>query len=63
MVPQEYYLARTLCRYVYNHFPYDGKTQITIDENHRIVAIVCSFQNTEKEQLEQLVNTMVIFDK
>ena len=55
MVPQEYYLARSLCRYVYNHFPYDGKTQITIDENHRIVAIVCSFQNTEKEQLEQLV--------
>ena len=55
MVPQEYYLARSLCRYVYNHFPYDGKTQITIDENHRIVAIICSFQNTEKEQLEQLI--------
>ena len=55
MVPQEYYLARTLCRYVYNHFPYDGKTQVTIDENHRIVAIICSFQNTEKEQLEQLI--------
>ena len=55
MVPQEYYLARSLCRYVYERFPYDGKTQITIDENHRIVAIVCSFQNTEKEQLEQLI--------
>ena len=54
-VPQEYYLARSLCKYIYNVFSYDGKTQVTIDEDHNIVAIVCSFQNTKKEQLEQLI--------
>jgi len=54
-VPQEYYLARSLCKHIYNVFPYDGKTQVTIDEKHNIIAIVCSFQNAEKEQLEQLI--------
>jgi len=54
-VPQEYYLARSLCKHIYNVFPYDGKTQITIDEDFNIVAIICSFQNAEKEQLEQLI--------
>ena len=54
-VPQEYYLARSLCRYVYDVFPYDGKTQVTIDENSNIFAVVCSFQNAPYEQLRNLV--------
>ena len=53
-VPQEYYLARDLCRFLYERFPYDGKTQITTDD-HWITHIVTSFQNVEKEQLEQSV--------
>ena len=53
-VPQEYYLARDLCKFLYERFPFDGKTQITTDD-HWITHIVTSFQNTEKEQLEQSV--------
>ena len=53
-VPQEYYLARDLCKFLYERFPYDGKTQITTND-HWITHIVTSFQNTEKEQLEQSV--------
>ena len=60
-VPQEYYLARNLCRFLYDRFPYDGKTQITADE-HWITHIVTSFQNTEKEQLEQSVVEYMDFE-
>ena len=60
-VPQEYYLARDLCRFLYERFPYDGKTQITTD-NHWITHIVTSFQNTEKEQLEQSVVEWMDFE-
>ena len=54
-VPQEYYLARDLCRYVYDVWPYDGKTQVTIDEKFNIVAVVCSFQNATYDELHHLV--------
>ena len=54
-VPQEYYLARDLCRYVYDVFPSDGKTQVTIDEDNNIYAIVCSFQNATYDELHQLL--------
>jgi len=54
-VPQEYRLARSLCRYIYEKFSYDGKTQITTDKYKNITHIVASFQNVSKEELEQLV--------
>jgi len=54
-VPQEYYIARHLCRHLYEKFPYDGKTQITTDD-HWITHIVTSFQNTETEELKLAVN-------
>tara|TARA_Y100000310_G_scaffold325825_1_gene389914 strand:- start:44 stop:997 length:954 start_codon:yes stop_codon:yes gene_type:complete len=54
-VPEEYKLARSLCRYIYEKFSYDGKTQITIDKYKNITHIVASFQNVSKEELEQLV--------
>jgi len=54
-VPEEYRLARSLCRYIYEKFSYDGKTQITIDKYKNITHIVASFQNVSKEELEQLV--------
>ena len=54
-VPEEYRLARSLCRYIYEKFSYDGKTQITIDKYKKITHIVASFQNVSKEELEQLV--------
>ena len=53
-VPQEYYLARDLCSFLYDRFPYDGKTQITTND-HWITHIVTSFQNTVKSELELAV--------
>ncbi len=54
-MPEEYRLARDLCCYIYNEHKYDGKTQITLDSKKNIIAIVCSFQNVEKEVLEQMI--------
>lgn len=47
LVPQEYYLARQLNRYIYSKYPFDGKTQITLDDND--VRVVASFQNAPKK--------------
>lgn len=52
MVPQEYYLARKLNYEVYKKFPFDGKTQVTLDGKK--VRVVCSFQNAKKEELEDI---------
>ena len=54
MIPQELYLARQLCKRIYKLYPYDGKTQITLD-NGEIKTIVASFQNAPKESLEQII--------
>lgn len=48
-VPQEYYMARELNRFIYGKFPFDGKTQVTINGND--LYVVCSFQNAPKEDL------------
>ncbi|MCA9352841.1 methionine adenosyltransferase domain-containing protein [Patescibacteria group bacterium] len=56
MVPQEYYLARSLCEYLYALYPYDGKTQITINNKHEITVIVASFQHSKTEELQNHVN-------
>ena len=56
MIPQELYLARDLCKFIYNKFPYDGKTQITLNEKNEIVAVVVSFQNSKKSDLKTLIN-------
>ena len=52
-VPQEYYLARKLAQEIYNRFPFDGKTQVTI--NGSKLNVVASFQNAPKEDLEKIV--------
>lgn len=59
MIPQELYLSRSLCKYLYAVFPYDGKTQVTINENNEIVSIVSSFQNTKKEELKRYIKSWV----
>ncbi len=54
-VPQEYYLARKLNKFIFEKYPFDGKTQVTIrGDNLRIVA---SFQNTPAQELEKMVKT------
>lgn len=58
-VPQEYYLSRELNKFVFGKYPFDGKTQVTLDNNR--VRVVCSFQNVAEEELEKLVKEF--FDK
>lgn len=56
MIPQELYLARGLCKFIYNLHPFDGKTQITLNDNNEIETIVASFQNVSKDELYAHVN-------
>jgi S-adenosylmethionine synthetase len=53
-LPQEYFLARELNKFIFEVFPFDGKTQITLDRNR--VRVVASFQNAPTTELYQLVN-------
>ncbi|MCX6737711.1 MAG: methionine adenosyltransferase domain-containing protein [Candidatus Parcubacteria bacterium] len=53
-IPQEYYLARSLCQFIYKRNPTDGKTQITLKDN-KIISLVASFQNIKKVNLEKLI--------
>ena len=46
-VPEEYRLARSLCRHLYDKFPYDGKTQVTT-RGDRNIFVVTSFQNVDR---------------
>ncbi len=55
MVPTEFYLTRLLCKFLYEKYPYDGKTQITINDDRTINTIVASFQNTTTEELRESV--------
>jgi len=59
MVPQEYYLARSLCRFIYEKYPYDGKTQITLGDDSNISTIVASFQNAHSYDLRELVDEWI----
>ena len=54
-MPKEYELARGLCQAVYKKYPYDGKTQVTINEAREVTSVVCSFQNAPKADLLKLV--------
>ena len=56
MIPQELYLARSLAQFVYAYFPYDGKTQITLDEDNKIKTVVASFQGVDTNTLVNKVN-------
>ena len=51
-LPQEYFLARELNKLVFEFFPYDGKTQVTMNGNS--LRVVCSFQNAPQHKLEEL---------
>ena len=53
MVPQEYYLARKLAQRIYEEYPFDGKTQVTLLDGGK-ARVVASFQNTTTKKLEDL---------
>lgn len=50
LLPLETVLARKLNQYIYEKWPYDGKTQVTLSDN-RIMSIVASFQNAKHDEL------------
>lgn len=55
MLPAETILARQLNQFIYNHFPHDGKTQITL-KNGKIQAVVASFQHAKSKELKDLID-------
>lgn len=54
LVPQELYLARNLCRKIYEKFPFDGKTQITLNDG-KIHGVVASFHNAKSAELKEII--------
>jgi len=61
-LPMEYELARNLCMKIYEQYPFDGKTQVTID-NGKVVAVVASFQNTKNDELFSFVKKEIESDE
>jgi len=57
-LPLEYSLARNLCQKIFEVYPYDGKTQVTIDSG-KVKAVVASFQNTKNDALLDLVKNNI----
>jgi len=53
-IPHELFLARQLCQLLYAEFPFDGKTQITLDAGE-ITAVVASFQNAPASVLRERI--------
>lgn len=56
LLPLEVVLARRLNQHLYEKWPYDGKTQVTLADG-KIVSVVASFQNAPSAELEQEVQT------
>ena len=53
-LPLEVVLSRSLNRYLYDQWPHDGKTQITL-KDQTIVGVVASFQHARTSQLQAAV--------
>lgn len=54
LMPLEVMAARSLNQFIYARHPYDGKTQVTIEDG-KLKAIVASFQNVSSKDLRLLV--------
>ncbi len=53
-LPLETVLARSLNQTLYNQWPYDGKTQVTLKDG-KIASVVASFQNAPRAELKVAV--------
>lgn len=56
MLPREVVLSRRLNQFIYDKYPYDGKTQITIAPDGSLSSVVASFQNASSEQLQKMIS-------
>lgn len=54
LLPLEVVLSRKLNQFLYERWPYDGKTQVTL-KDREVVAIVASFQNAPHEELHEAI--------
>ncbi len=62
LLPREVVLARRLNQFIFAKHPYDGKTQFTLrDDGDKtsVESIVASFQNTSRDELEELVRAFI----
>lgn len=62
LLPREVVLSRRLNQFIYAKHPYDGKTQITLQDagdDWQVHSIVASFQNTSRAELEELVRAFI----
>lgn len=68
LLPLEVILSRRLNQFIYAKHPYDGKTQITLQDPNlpdsdrgapAVSSIVASFQNVSKAELESLVQEFI----
>jgi S-adenosylmethionine synthetase len=57
-MPLEYELARNLCKKIYEIYPYDGKTQVTIEDG-KVKRVVASFQNAKVEDLKKIAEAFI----
>ena len=55
LLPKEVVFARRLNQYIYDKYPYDGKTQITLNPKGKIESVVASFQNVSNKDLKDIV--------
>lgn len=58
-MPQEYFLARKLAKSIYSKYPFDGKTQVTLDDKGNVIAVVASFQNVDRSTLLSEVKNVI----
>ncbi len=58
LMPLEHELARDLCQKIYAVYPFDGKTQVTIEDGE-VTVVVASFQNTKNAELLPLVQSII----
>ena len=63
MLPLEVVLARRLNQYIFEKYPYDGKTQVTLAPDGSVDSIVASFQNAAQGELEKLVREFIADEK
>ena len=53
LLPKEVVLARRFNQFIYTKFPFDGKTQVTLNGD-KVTKVVASFQNASRQELKKL---------
>ncbi len=58
LIPLEHFLARNLCKQIYEKYQFDGKVQVTIN-NNKVETVLVSWQNLENEKLKKIVKKLI----